>query len=143
VITELGDGKRTPLEEYPVKGRNTQGVYTTNHRHLKDIGKIVDARVVQEEDQLTIITSAGIVLKIEVTSVSVSGRPTRGVHLMDVKDEDSVVSLARIQKLPERQARGETPSMDEEGEAEVEPDDEQNVEESTEEGLETDSPPEE
>jgi DNA gyrase subunit A len=102
VVTENGYGKRTPLDEYPVKGRNTQGVYTTNHRHLPEIGKIVDARVVTEEDQLTIITSAGIVLKIEVTSVSISGRPTRGVHLMDVKDGDKVVSLARIQKLPER-----------------------------------------
>jgi len=102
VITEQGYGKRTPLDEYPVKGRNTQGVYTTNHRHRDTIGKIVDARVVLEEDQLTIITSAGIVLKIEVESVSVSGRPTRGVHLMDVKDGDSVVSLARIHKREER-----------------------------------------
>ncbi|MCD4674279.1 MAG: hypothetical protein K8R77_16575 [Anaerolineaceae bacterium] len=131
VVTEQGFGKRTPLAEYPVKSRNTQGVYTTNHRHLDRIGKIVDARVVQEKDQLTIITVAGIVLRIEVESVSISGRATRGVHLMDVKDGDSVVSLARIQKLPERQAssqdaeplpdQAETPeaSASEENESEV------------------------
>ena len=149
VITEKGYGKRTPLDEYPVKGRNTQGVYTTNHRHLKDIGKIVDARVVQENDQLTIITSAGIVLKIEVTSVSISSRPTRGVHLMDVQDEDSVVSLARIQDLPERQVSAREGDVDEEAEAEVnltadlEADREDDLDESLDEDLEEDRPSEE
>ncbi len=137
VITEQGYGKRTPLEEYPVKGRNTQGVYTTNHRHLKDIGRIVDARVVQEEDQLTIITAAGIVLKIEVESVSISGRPTRGVHLMDVKDGDSVVSLARIQNLPERQVSAREGAVD--GDAE----DEAELEELLEEDMEMDDLPDE
>lgn len=103
VVTERGYGKRTPLEEYPVRGRNTQGVYTTNHRYLDKTGKIIDARVVQKDDQLTLITLSGLVLRIEVASVSVSGRPTRGVHLMDVKDGDSIVSLARIQHREERQ----------------------------------------
>ena len=135
VVTENGYGKRTPLEEYPVKGRNTQGVYTTNHRHLPEIGKIVDARVVTEEDQLTIITSAGIVLKIEVKSVSVSGRPTRGVHLMDVKDGDKVVSLARIQKLPERTASAPEAVVDEKTE-------EEQSEETSEVDPPQDSPPE-
>ena len=102
VVTELGYGKRTPLDEYPVKGRNTQGVYTTNHTYLDKIGKIVDARVVQKDDQLTLITLSGLVLRIEVESVSISSRSTRGVHLMDVKKGDSVVSLARIQHFAER-----------------------------------------
>ena len=121
----------------------------TNHRHLKDIGKIVDARVVQDEDQLTIITVAGIVLCIEVESVSISGRPTRGVHLMDVKDDDSVVSLARIQKLPERQVsarEGAVDSAENEDELEVEPEEllENDVEadDLPEEDEEMDDPPE-
>jgi DNA gyrase subunit A len=105
VVTEHGYGKRTPLDEYPVKSRNTQGVYTTNHTHLDKIGKIVDARVVQKKDQLTLITLSGLVLRIEVEGVSISGRSTRGVRLMDVKKGDSVVSLARIQDREERQVR--------------------------------------
>jgi DNA gyrase subunit A len=97
VITEHGYGKRTPLDEYPRRGRATGGVATINQHHIPQIGIIAAARVVQEVDEITVMSSAGMILRLKMNTVSISGRATRGVHLMDVaKVGDAVASLARI-----------------------------------------------
>jgi DNA gyrase subunit A len=96
VVTEMGYGKRTPLDDYPVKGRATGGVATINKNALKHIGKISAARVVQEADDLTIISTNGLVLRTQVRDISRAGRATRGVRLIDLQKGDSVASLARI-----------------------------------------------
>jgi DNA gyrase subunit A len=96
LITTLGFGKRTPLTEYPVKGRATGGVQTIARNAADKIGTITSARVVQEADDLTIITANGMVLRTKVKDVKQAGRATRGVHLMDVKEGDRVASTARI-----------------------------------------------
>ncbi len=92
----LGYGKRTPLNEYLVKGRATGGVATTNSSALARIGKIAAARVVQENDEITLISSGGMVLRLRVSDVTLSGRATRGFRLMDLMPDDTVASLARI-----------------------------------------------
>ncbi len=99
LVTENGFGKRTAVNEYPVKGRGTGGVTTINQSHLSKIGKVASGRIVQEEDEVTVITSAGMVLRIRVKSINPTGRATRGVRMMDVAEGDTVASLARI--LPE------------------------------------------
>jgi DNA gyrase subunit A len=96
VATQYGFGKRTPLEEYPRRGRATSGVMTTDQKSLDKIGEIVSARVVQDDDELTLITSAGQALRLRVSQVARTGRATRGVHLMDLGKEDSLASIARI-----------------------------------------------
>lgn len=96
VVTTQGYGKRTPLTEYTVKGRATHGIMTTAKGALDKIGMITAARVVQEADDLTIITANGMVLRTKIKNVKQAGRATRGVHLMDVKEGDHVVSIARI-----------------------------------------------
>ncbi|MDD2695135.1 MAG: DNA gyrase subunit A, partial [Anaerolineales bacterium] len=96
VVTTRGYGKRTSLGEYPVKGRATAGVQTIDQKSLKKIGPISAARVVQEADDLTIISANGLVLRTKVSHISRSGRATRGVLLMDLQEGDSVASLARI-----------------------------------------------
>ncbi len=96
VVTTKGFGKRTPLSEYPSKGRATRGVLTINKNALKKIGVIASARVVHEVDHLTIISSNGVVLRTKVQEISRAGRATRGVILMNVQDEDTVASVARI-----------------------------------------------
>lgn len=96
VITTLGFGKRTPLNEYPVKGRATSGVSTFDSKNLTRTGEISAARVVQEADEVTCISSAGMVLRLKVADIRLSGRATRGSRLMDVKDGDTVASLARL-----------------------------------------------
>ena len=96
LVTTQGFGKRTPLTEYPVKGRATGGVQTIARDAADKIGTITSARVVQEADDLTIITANGMVLRTKVKDVKQAGRATRGVHLMDIKEGDRVASIARI-----------------------------------------------
>jgi DNA gyrase subunit A len=96
VITSNGFGKQTPLSAYPAKGRATNGISTIDQKALKDIGKIVAARVIQKADDLTIITSNGVAIRIKVKDVRQAGRSTRGVHLIKPQPGDSVASVARI-----------------------------------------------
>ncbi|HLF74974.1 MAG TPA: DNA gyrase subunit A [Anaerolineales bacterium] len=96
VITSTGFGKQTPLKEYSPKGRATNGIATIDQKALKDIGKIVAARVVQQADDLTIITSNGVAIRIKNKDVRLAGRATKGVHLIKPQPGDSVASVARI-----------------------------------------------
>jgi DNA gyrase subunit A len=96
VVTEQGFGKRTKLEDYPTKGRATGGVATIDQRSFDKIGKIVGARVVQADDEITIISSGGIMLRLKTEVISASGRSTRGFKLQDLGKGDTVASLARI-----------------------------------------------
>ncbi len=96
IVTTRGYGKRTSLSEYPVKSRATGGVHTIAKSAIGKVGKITAARVVQEADDLTIISSVGVVLRTKVKDISASGRATRGVLLMNLQEGDAVASLARI-----------------------------------------------
>jgi DNA gyrase subunit A len=96
VITSSGFGKQTPLKAYPPKGRATNGISTIDQKALNEIGKIVAARVIQQADDLTIITSNGVAIRIKVKDVRQAGRSTRGVHLIKPQPGDSVASVARI-----------------------------------------------
>ena len=96
VITERGKGKRTPLDEYLAKGRGTLGVTTISQEARAEIGDIVEACVVQEDEDVTLITQAGIVLRTKVADISIQGRATQGVHIMDLNEGDSLAAIARI-----------------------------------------------
>jgi DNA gyrase subunit A len=96
VVTTNGFGKQTPLTEYTAKGRATGGISTIDQKALKEIGKIAAARVVQNNDDLTIMTANGVTIRLKVKYVKQSGRATRGVHLIKPQEGDSVASVARI-----------------------------------------------
>ena len=96
IVTTGGFGKQTPLSDYTAKGRATGGVSTIDQKAIKEIGKIAAARVVQKADDLTIMTSNGVTLRLKVKDVKQSGRATRGVHLIKPQEGDSVASVARI-----------------------------------------------
>ena len=104
VVTEKGYGKRTPLEQYPIKGRNTGGVRTIADRY-DETGPIVAARVVMPEDEITLITAGGIALRTAVENVRAAGRATLGVHVISLDDGDRLASLARLEANPEENAR--------------------------------------
>jgi len=106
VVTTGGYGKRTPLDEYPVKGRATGGVQTIHKEALTKTGVITAARVVQEADDLTIISASGVVLRTRVKDVARSGRSTRGVRIMNVEGDDYVASVARTAAADLKQADG-------------------------------------
>jgi len=99
VMTTQGYGKRTPLSEYPVKGRATGGVRTIDTNALEKIGLVISARVVQENDDLTIMTTNGVVMRTAVRDVAQTGRATRGGRVMKVDSGASVASMARISDL--------------------------------------------
>jgi len=96
VVTQNGYGKRTPLEEYSPKGRATGGILTLDKHKLDVTGSITAAKVVDDEDDLTIISSGGIVLRTKVKPIRRAGRATMGVRLMDLKEGETVASVARI-----------------------------------------------
>jgi DNA gyrase subunit A len=97
VVTENGFGKRTDLAEYPVQSRHGKGVVTIDTKRLDEVGRIADAKVVDLKDEVTLITSKGMVLRTQVASISQLGRATRGVRVMRLKSGDSVASLAVIE----------------------------------------------
>lgn len=96
VVSEKGYGKRSNLDEYPAKGRATGGVSTADQKNLEKTGHVASARVVQESDEVSIISSGGIMLRLKVKDISASGRATRGFKLMDLGTEDKVAAIARI-----------------------------------------------
>jgi len=96
IVTTKGYGKRTPLKEYHAKGRGTSGMLTIDAKALPAVGTIAAVRVVQDADEVTIISSAGVVLRTKVKDIKRAGRATRGVRLMNVAGGDSVATVARI-----------------------------------------------
>ena len=98
--------KRTPLSEYPIKGRATGGVQTIDQKALSKIGVIAAARVVQEPDDLTIMSAGGVVLRTKVKDIPQTGRVARGTLLIELQSGDNVASLARVADADLRQ--GET-----------------------------------
>ncbi|MCH7484557.1 MAG: DNA gyrase subunit A, partial [Chloroflexi bacterium] len=94
VASAQGHGKRTPVEEYPRHNRGGQGVITFK-THPKS-GPLVHARAVDPEHELMMISENGIMLRTPVKHISQQGRPTQGVKLMDVGDDDKVAAIAIV-----------------------------------------------
>ncbi len=118
VITEKGYGKRTPLTDYRQQNRYGQGVRAmvlTPER----TGKIVTARVVTEGDEVTCISSNGIILRTSVDLVSQQSRITKGVRVMDLRGDDTVASVAVIREGRLSQVDGEENSSIENEEGSV------------------------
>ncbi|MEG3641258.1 DNA gyrase subunit A [Magnetococcus sp. PR-3] len=106
-MTENGYGKRSDLTQYPTKGRGTQGVIGMDARDKT--GHVVSALVVDESDEVMVITDQGTVLRTKVDSIRVAGRATMGVRVLNVADGERVVSVARLAEAEEIEA------LDEEG----------------------------
>jgi len=97
VVTQLGFGKLTPMEDYPVKSRNIQGVYTVDQNAIPKIGEIVGMRVVEDlSEELMVVSTMGQVIRIPLAQVRVSGRQTRGVIIMRLASGDRVGSMAGV-----------------------------------------------
>lgn len=92
VITERGYGKRTSVEDYPIHHRGGQGVFTITSTAKK--GLLAAMKIVEENDELMIITEEGVVVRTPVEGVSQLGRSTQGVHIMNVADKDKVTAVA-------------------------------------------------
>ncbi|MEI6291615.1 MAG: DNA gyrase C-terminal beta-propeller domain-containing protein [Chloroflexota bacterium] len=104
VVTRNGYGKQTPLTAYAKKGRGSKGVTTIDLKSIPIIGKIVTARVIQASDDLTLISSNGIILRLKVDQIKEAGRATRGVHIIRLKEGDSLAAIARMTVLDQARA---------------------------------------
>lgn len=115
IVTEKGFGKRLLLKDFRTAGRGTQGVAAINQKALKSIGNVATARVVREEDEATLITTNGVVLRLAVKAIRPQGRNTRGVKLMNVENGDKVSTLARVSEA-EMEPKVKEEKAEEEGE---------------------------
>ena len=97
-ITENGFGKRTELEEYRVINRGGKGVIT--YKITPKTGEIVGIRIVDESDDIMLITDTGTVIRLNVSEISILGRSTQGVTLMKT-NEGKVVSIEKISEEKE------------------------------------------
>jgi DNA gyrase subunit A len=93
VATEGGYAKRTPADQYPVQGRGGMGVVTA--RIVDSRGGLVGALMVQPEDEVFAITSAGGVIRTSAAEIKQSGRQTMGVRLVNLGDGQTLVAIAR------------------------------------------------
>lgn len=96
VVTENGFGKRTTISEYRTTHRGSKGVRTLNS--TEKTGNIVAFKVVNDKEDLMIITDSGMVIRIPMSQVSLSGRVTQGVRLINLKDGHKVTSVFNIPK---------------------------------------------
>ncbi len=94
IISEGGYGKRTNLDEYQIQNRGGKGVKT--YKVTEKTGNVVAARICKDEDELMIINSSGVAIRINVSGVSISSRNTSGVKLMRTSDEEKIVAVAKI-----------------------------------------------
>jgi DNA gyrase subunit A len=94
VVTENGYGKRTSVSEYPVKGRGTKGVLTAKLTEKK--GGLAGALIVREHQDLLFISQNGMVQRTRAGGISQMGRPTQGVKVMNIKDDDRVSAVALV-----------------------------------------------
>lgn len=112
LVTEKGFGKRIALKEFRTAGRGTQGVGAINADALKTIGNVATARVMREEDEATLITTNGVVLRLAIKAIKPQGRNTRGVKLMNVENGDKISTLARVTES-EVESRGKADKSEE------------------------------
>ncbi|MCU0600593.1 MAG: DNA gyrase subunit A [Desulfobacterales bacterium] len=97
--TENGYGKRTSIDEYPVQNRGGKGVITikTNKRN----GRVVTSLVVNDEDEVMLVTDIGKIIRLHIGGISVISRNTQGVKLMDLDSNEFLVSAARLAEREE------------------------------------------
>ncbi len=112
VVSENGYGKKTELPEYKVQARGGKGCST--YKITPDTGRIAGIKVVTPEDDIALVTSDGIIIRIDSEDISTYGRVTRGVKLMRLGEGVKITSVARIEKEQEEEKSEDNESENEE-----------------------------
>lgn len=95
VVSENGYGKRSSIDDYRVTNRGGKGVKTINI--TKKTGDLIDISAVTDNDHLIITNKSGITIRLAVDTLRVMGRATQGVRLINLRDDDSIASVAKIE----------------------------------------------
>ncbi len=101
VVTENGYGKRTPVRDYKIQARGGKGLLTYDKSKFNKTGNIIGAMVVTDDDEVFLISSEGIIIRINAADVSKLGRTTQGVRIMRVGEETQIVTMAKAVKEDE------------------------------------------
>ena len=96
VVTQNGYGKRTPVKEYKVQERGGKGILTYDKKKFSKTGELIGAMTVEEDDEILLINSDGIIIRIAAKDVSELGRATLGVRIMKVADDTNIISMAKV-----------------------------------------------
>ncbi|MCL1973446.1 MAG: DNA gyrase subunit A, partial [Bacteroidetes bacterium] len=100
VVSENGYGKRSELEDYRITNRGGKGVKTLNI--TEKTGKLIAIKEVGDENDLMIINRSGITIRLAVSDVRVAGRATQGVRLIQLRDQDSIAAVCRVNKSEDK-----------------------------------------
>ncbi len=95
VVTKNGYGKRTPVKEYKIQARGGKGLLTYDKSKFDKTGELVGAMVVADDDEVFLINSDGIIIRIRANEVSKLGRTTQGVKIMKVEEGTEIVAMAK------------------------------------------------
>ena len=101
VISENGYGKRSKIEDYRITNRGGKGVKTINV--TEKTGKLIAIKSVSDDNDLMIITQNGITIRLAVNTISVLGRATQGVRVINLRNEDRIASVARVEIVEENE----------------------------------------
>ena len=110
IVSENGMGKRTPIEEFTAQNRGGKGVLC--YKITEKTGDIVGAKLVHDDHDIMMITNEGVVIRISVEDISVIGRNTSGVKLMNI-DQDSDIRVASIAKVRDDGEKSEGDGIEE------------------------------
>ena len=94
IVSEKGMGKRTAMEEFTAQNRGGKGVKC--YKITEKTGNVVGIKAVDEEDEIMIINTDGIIIRMLCSGISILGRITSGVKLINLKEEDMVASIAKV-----------------------------------------------
>ena len=119
VVTENGFGKRTPVEEYKIQVRGGKGLLTYDKAKFSKTGALIGAMVVDESDEILMINSDGIIIRIRASEVSILGRATQGVKIMKVDEGSKIVAIAKAIRDDEDEVEESSASTSNETEEQI------------------------
>lgn len=117
IVTSKGYGKRTPVADYRIQNRGGKGIKTLNVTDKN--GPIVSLKVVENDEDLMIMTASGTMIRTSMEGISTMGRNTQGVKLINTREDDTVATVTRVARSEENDALDENEEQDG-GEAPIE-----------------------
>lgn len=120
VVTQKGFGKRTKVEDYKIQVRGGKGLLTYDKAKFKKTGQLVGAMAVEDDDDILLINSDGIIIRMAANEISKLGRTTQGVKIMNVGEDANIIALAKVirdeeleEKEEKEEAAGKAPAGNE------------------------------
>ena len=114
IVSEKGMGKRTSIGEFTCQNRGGKGVKC--YKITEKTGNVVGVKAVNEDNDIMLITTEGIIIRLECRDISILGRITSGVKLMNLKDDITIASIAKVREKEEPEKTEESEAVETQGE---------------------------